>query len=534
MPIHKIPYRETGYFSQLICDYLDENEQVKPFYHRFQKIEDFKAQIEEKSNFPQENREVLVSVLQKQYKDLEAAETLAKVELLANSNTFTVTTGHQLNLFTGPLYFLYKIIDTITLSRKLKTQYPECDFVPVYWMATEDHDFDEINHFRLHGKNFAWNKAGVEDNDKGAVGHFDTEGLQAVYEQFCAELGSTDRAKKLCELFENAYLKHENLAEATRYLAHQLFGKYGLVIIDADDHDLKKLFIPQMKAELTANDSHEVVTSSTKKLEEAGYNSQVHPREINLFYQDNELRERIVKQDGKYFVNATQLEFTEEELLTELENSPEKFSPNVIMRPMYQEVILPNLCYIGGGGELAYWLQLKANFERAEVPFPILILRNSVLLITEKQFAKAEKLGISIKDMFLPQNDLVNQKIRKISNIDIDFTEQKKHLVKQFQEMYALAEQTDKSFLGAVKAQEVKQLKGLDHLEKRLLKAQKRKLGDHIKRMTDLQNELFPSSNLQERVMNFSEFYMEYGEDLIPMLLDNLNPLEDGFTVMVV
>jgi uncharacterized protein YllA (UPF0747 family) len=228
----------------------------------------------------------------------------------------------------------------------------------------------------------------------------------------------------------------------------------------------------------------------------------------------------------------TNIVWNSSEIQKELLEYPERFSPNVIMRPLYQEVILPNLCYIGGGGELAYWFQLKAFFSEVNVPFPILLLRNSALIQTEKQSEKLQNLNISKDDIFLKRDTLINKKVREISNIDIDFSKQKKHLENQFEELYALAKQTDKSFLGAVKAQEVKQLKGLDNLEKRLLKAQKRKLSDQVSRMVDIQNELFPSGNLQERNTNFSEYYLEYGDSLISILIENLKPLRGEFIII--
>lgn len=162
----------------------------------------------------------------------------------------------------------------------------------------------------------------------------------------------------------------------------------------------------------------------------------------------------------------------------ELEQYPERFSPNVILRPLYQEVVLPNLCYIGGGGEIAYWLELKSFFEASQVPFPILLLRNSALLIPQKVKEKLNRMEITNKQLFLKRDAFINRKVREISNIDIDFSPQRKALQEQFEYLYSLAEQTDLSFMSAVKAQEVKQLKGLNALEKRLLKAQKRKLAD--------------------------------------------------------
>jgi uncharacterized protein YllA (UPF0747 family) len=204
----------------------------------------------------------------------------------------------------------------------------------------------------------------------------------------------------------------------------------------------------------------------------------------------------------------------------------------VIARPLYQEVILPNLTYIGGGGELAYWLELKSYFNAMDITFPMLLLRNSALVITEKQAEKIKRLDLKVAHLFLKQNTFINKKIREISNIDIDFSPQKKLLEEQFQHLYQLAAETDKSFLGAVKAQEVKQKKGLDALEKRLLKAQKRKLKDQVIRMTDIQNELFPNKSLQERQLNFSELYLELGEGLIPSLLDSLDPFSGAFSIL--
>ena len=527
-----ISFKKTGYFSSLICDYLDEKPELQPFYNRFPKLENFKPQIEEKAlHFRSQSRIALVDTLKRQYNNITTSEnTTSNIETLKSENTFTITTGHQLNLFTGPLYFLYKIVSTINLSNELKLKYPEYNFVPIYWMATEDHDFEEINYFDFKGKKVYWSK---EVN--GAVGELSTEGLEDVFNLFSKELGLTKNANYIKILFENAYLNHKNLTDATRYLANELFMDYGLVIIDANDKELKKQLIPFIEDELFNQTSFKNVSETNNRINELSnqtYGIQVNPREINLFYLAKNLRERILLEDGFYKVNNTDISWSKNELQKLLLEYPERFSPNVVMRPLYQEVILPNLCYIGGGGELAYWFQLKQFFNYAEVPFPILLLRNSVLIQSESQYKKLNKLNISIEDIFLKQNAFINKKVREISNIDMDFSKQKSHLKQQFQDLYNLAEQTDKSFLGAVKAQEVQQLKGLDNLEKRLLKAQKRKLSDEVSRMTNLQNELFPNQSLQERNANFSEFYLEYGDQLIPKLIENLKPLESEFLII--
>ncbi|CAN5313834.1 bacillithiol biosynthesis cysteine-adding enzyme BshC [soil metagenome] len=533
MPADCLSYKETNYFSRLITDYLDQKDELKQFYNRFPSLENFHKQIEEKqTGFLKESREVLVEVLKEQYTGLETnAGVMANIDSLLDENTFTVTTGHQLNLFTGPLYFLYKIVSAINLSSALKNEYPGKHFVPVYWMATEDHDFEEINFFNLHGKKFKWNSTAAEAG-KEAVGHLNTAGLDEVFNLFSAEIGGSQTANKLKDLFLQSYLEHNNLTEATRFLGNELFKQYGLVILDANHKMLKKQFIPYLKKEVFDKITYNTTASNASLLEAMGYGVQVNPREINLFYLNEGLRERLVEQEGKFFVNDTQISWTGEELNVEVEDHPERFSPNVLTRPLYQEVILPNLCYIGGGGELAYWFELKELFKEVNVPFPILLLRNSVLIANAKQDKKREKLGISTAELFLKQHELINRKVRRISNIDIDFSQQKQHLVDQFKYLYELAQKTDITFLKAVKAQEVKQLKGLDNLENRLLKAQKRKLKDEVSRIATLQNELFPFKGLQERHTNFSEMYLEYGDDLIPSLIEHLDPLDLQFKII--
>ena len=528
MPTDCISYQSSGYFSPLMNDYLNRKPKLQQLYNRFPEIGNFGPQLLEKqANFNPNHRGVLVSVLQQQYASLNASKaTRQNISLLGNTNTFTITTGHQLNLFTGPLYFLYKIISTINLTKELKTQYPEYNFVPIYWMATEDHDFEEINYFNFKGKKFRWNR-----ESSGAVGRLSTEGLDTFLKIFEMELGQGRNAVEMKKLFSDAYLNHDNLAAATLYLANSIFGEYGLVILDADNADLKREFIPYAKEELLQQTSFKKVQQAITNLQD--YNIQVNPREINLFYLDIGLRERIILQDNTYYVNNTNIRFSESEILSELENHPEKFSPNVIMRPLYQEVILPNLCYIGGGGEIAYWLELKSFFNAVNVTFPILLLRNSVLIATEKQARKADKLQLSWADLFSKQEILVNNKVKELSEFPIDFGPQKELLQKQFATLNEIAKQTDRSFTGAVKAQEVKQIKGLDNLEKRLLKAQKRKHSEELERIRELQNELFPLHSLQERQANFSEFYIENGAVLLNRLFAALKPLENQFTVLV-
>ena len=535
MTTQYISYNETGYFSKIINDYVQQEPTLRSLYNHYPTIENFKKQLQEKKQtYSDNNRGVLLEVIKKQYKQISTSKATQKnILALEDTNTFTVTTGHQLNLFTGPLYFLYKIIATINLTVQLKEEYPDYHFVPVYWMATEDHDFDEINFFHFNGKKFQWQGP---SSATGAVGLFSTEGLDKVFEELKKEFGIGKNAEYLKQLFTQTYLKNKSLAEATHFLVNELFGKQGLVILDASDSRLKSIFIPYIKEELFKQTAYNKVITTIKEIQgkTSNYKIQVTPREINLFYMYEGVRNRIIKKGDLYSVLETDIIWTKASLEKHVEQYPERFSPNVILRTLYQEVILPNLCYIGGGGEIAYWLELKAFFEATAITFPVLLVRNSLLVINDKQSRKLKKLSIDIKTLFLDNNSLINKKVREISNINIDLSSQMNHLNVQFAELYELAKLTDKSFFGAVKAQEQKQLKGLQNLESRLLKAQKKKLHDQVVRITTIKNELFPNNKLQERFDNFSNLYEQFGERFIPNIIEAIDPIKQAFVIVTV
>jgi bacillithiol biosynthesis cysteine-adding enzyme BshC len=524
-----LEFEKTHRFSKLILDYIAQKQELSSFYNRFPIVENFKDQIKEKlENYNSEYRLTLVDVLNSQYDKYAVSNaTKLNINLLKESNTFTITTGHQLNLFTGPLYTFYKIISVLNTCKELKTNYPEYNFVPIFWLASEDHDFDEINFFNCQNTKIEWD---VESN--GAVGEKPLHNLDNPLNIFKSQLPKSPFSDEILSLFKEAYLNHETLSEASIYLYNKLFGEFGLVVLEPNVKALKSLFKPYIGKEILEEVTYKKVHTQAKALKSFGYHEQVTPRDINFFYKTTGLRERIVKKGDNYFVNNTTLEFTKAEMIDEIELHPERFSPNALLRPLYQEVILPNLSYIGGGGELAYWFELKTTFKAFNITFPSLQLRNSVLLFTQKTKRKIEKMDLCLEDVFLNSQDLKNKYVKKASEINIDFSKQKQHLSLQFKDLYDLAKKTDKSFLGAVAAQEKKQHNGLDKLEKRLLRAQRRKMSDDLQRLEALQLSLFPKQNLQERVSNFTEYYTIYGKSFTHFLVENLHPFDYRFLLL--
>jgi bacillithiol biosynthesis cysteine-adding enzyme BshC len=517
LKVEKLPLSETTLSSPTIVDYLDQNPKLQDFVGAYPSVESFGAAIKNR-NFPSENREALVKVFNEQYSELVLSGKLkTNITTLQNENSFTVTTGHQLNIFTGPLFFIYKIVSTIRTCQILKEHYPENNFIPVYWMASEDHDFAEINHFNLFGKEYRW-----DCPQHGAVGHFELEGLSEII----------DSIKDCPDIFKEAYLNCSNLAEATRKIVNHLFGDYGLVVLDPDHPSLKRMFGHIIKDELLLQNTVRQVEERTEALASNGYKTLVTPREINLFYLKDGIRERIVKAGEQYEVLDTDILFSEPQLLEELENHPERFSPNVILRTLYQETILPNLAYVGGPGEVSYWMQFKSTFDHYRIPFPILIPRNNALVVTKSLTQKIDRLGLSPADLFLEAHDLKSRFIERNTNATLDLKEEQRQLKLVFEQVIDKIKAIDGSLTGYIKAEESKALKNLDQIEKRLKKAEERNQEIAVNQLIGLKEKLFPEGNLQERHQNFLNFYIN-NPQFIEDLMEHLDPFDFSFYVLL-
>lgn len=517
MRLEKINLGETGnHFSPIFLDYIEGAEKLAPFYDHRPDTAAFKEAIGHKK-FAKESRNLIADVLLTQYENREGEKVKANIEALRQEKTFTITTGHQLNIFTGPLYFIYKIVTVINACKVLQKQYPDFHFVPVYWMASEDHDFDEISHFTLFGNTHTW-----ETNQKGPVGRFSTKDMAKLLESIPEKL----------PLFEKAYTENATLATATQHYVHELFGQEGLVVVDGDDVRLKKAFIPVIKDDILESHANKLVEETSSRLESLHYKSQVFPREINFFYMEDAVRERIVREDGRYKVLHTDLSFSESEIAKLIEDFPEKFSPNVVLRPLYQELLLPNLAYIGGPAEVAYWLQLKAVFQHYNVPFPVIMPRNFALIINKNNARKFDKLDLEAKHLFLPFHELKQIYIDSQVENGYHLEKEKESLAALFETIKTKAIEKDKSLEGFVGAEATKALKSLENISKRLQKAEEQKQSTAIHQLENLKESLFPGNGLQERKENILNFYINT-PGIIQQFLDNFDPFDFRFNVIV-
>ncbi len=530
MEIHQIPFDKVPYLSKRDQAYQQADPKLRPFYKYEVTLEAFSQAMEDKKK-DETNRKVLVEVLKEQYKALETTPAVLKnIEALAQENTFTIVTAHQPSLFTGPLYYIYKIISALKLASRLNERYSGKRVVPVFISGGEDHDFEEVNHLHLFGKTVEW-----ENEESGPVGMMKTDSLEPVLAEVKEIFGESDRAAELYGMLQEAVSSHERYAEVARHLANALFGKDGLVVIDMSHRELKRLFIPCIKKEILEQPSKGLVEKTVQELEAAGFSEQAYPREINFFYLGAELRqrERIVLEDGKYQVLHTGHSFTEDELVAEIEQHPERFSPNVVMRPVFQEVVLPNLAYIGGGGELAYWLERKRQFDYFGVNFPMLVRRDSVLFIDRGNAKRMEKLELRVEELFKDVELLIKEYVRENTENEISLAEEKKQLEAIFKEVEKKAGEIDPTLVKAAAAEGQRQINSLEQLEGKLMRAEKQRHDIAISQMRSLKDKLFPNNGLQERYDNFMMYYLKYGEEFFDVLKKNLDPLEKGFKVII-
>lgn len=508
MNITTISLEHTGRFNRLILDYVNGEEKLKGFYGLAHTPENYAKQIGSRKQFPID-RELLTDSLLKQYRSIGGAKdsVLRNIESLRNGNTFTVTTGHQLNIFTGPLYFVYKILHTIKLAEGLRKAYPENNFVPIYWMNSEDHDLEEVGQFNLFGKKYVWETA-----QTGATGRMNPEGLA----EFCSQLeevfSNNEETRQLISIFRKAYTQFDDLATATRYFANELFSEYGLVVIDSDEASLKSSFVEFFKKDILGNRPYELVHSTDQKLEAAGYHVQVNPRQINCFYLIDGIRNRIVTTETGFRVFQTDIRFTGSELIAELEKHPERFSPNVVLRPLFQEFILPNLTYVGGAGELAYWLQYKDYFNKMGVSFPMLSLRNHFLLIDGPTADKMAELKLVPEDMFHSVDDLIKSHVLEVTDADVSLDAELTLLAQLYLGLKQKATDIDTSLVASIEAEQVRMQKSIEQWGSRFSRSLRKNNEVSVNRIDKIHRKLFPNAYLQERHDNFIEFYAKYGQ----------------------
>lgn len=523
-----LPFEKVSQISKTDLAYVSGHEHLVPFFKYDLRFEVFEEIIKDKSQseFP---RELLVEVLREQYASIPGNEVaLDMIDRLGRTNTFTVTTAHQPSLFLGPLYVVYKALTCINLAEAIQGIVgPKHNIVPIFVMGSEDHDIEEVNHIHLFHKKVTWNPPITG----GPVGKISMDSIGEVLEQIKGILGVTENAVSLYERLVKA-CEQKTFAEATRALLHEFMGRYGLVVLDMNDARLKKQLIPVMEEELTSQISHQKVQNTVEQLTELGFKPQATPREINLFYLTDTSRDRIVKEGNFYKVLNNNILWSEAEILQHLRESPEKFSPNVVLRPLYQEIILPNLAYVGGGGEIAYWLERKPLFEHFGVNYPMLVRRNSLLWIDREMAKRMERLGFTAEQIFEDVDVLIKQYVAANASMDMNLDAELRDLKRIIKSVSGKSLSIDPTLEKSIEADGVRMLGIVENWQARLVKAEKQRHEITLNQLRAFKEKLFPGNGLQERYDNFLPFYLRYGDRYFDILKERMLPLEYGFVIL--
>ena len=498
---------ENIYSSKFLLDFISRTSTMSWFHPISNTIGNFKKVIDQKK-FSSHKRNVLTQVISEQY--LTTGLPVPKnLNLLTESNSFTVTTGHQLCLFGGPQFFIHKIISTISLAEKLKKSYPKYNFIPTFWMATEDHDFDEVSSVFLFDKEIKVN--GINTNP---VGRIKTEYFLSALRELKDLFKNDSRGNQLISIFEKAF-SMKYWSDCTRFWVDQLFREYGLIVIDADSKDFKNLFKKTIALEVNKQFVQKCVIKSNKEITNAGYIPKINPRLLNLFFLNNNSRDRIVVENGRYFVGGQN--HSKKEILQMIEQNPENFSPNVLLRPLYQECILPNLAYVGGPAEVEYWSQLKDAFEYAKIDYPFVVLRNSFAWIKKKDLEWWRTNHLADNDLFVDYNQLSKKIVLKNKNISFDVSNELNSIRNKIAQIIL---ENDSSLDKMLESELRKFENALEKIQSKLVKSSKNKDELFFTKIKKIQNSIIKNGMLVERKNSFVPLFCEMGEQYIKQLLN--------------
>lgn len=516
MNLQFLPFESARIGSRLFHDYISGTPSISPFFAFPPRAEAVESAVNARKNKPVK-REQLVAILLDQYQGISISERLKEnIQLLKNENTFTLTTGHQVSLATGPLYFIYKIASVIALAEQCKQQHPAWNFVPLYWMNSEDHDFDEINHIWINDQRYIWSRPTEKPI---ATGRMQLLGMEAFFESLPTNIQSLPSFTEWKDIYTNS----NNLAEATRKLVNRLFGEYGVVVIDQDDARLKRLAFDVFYKELTRHDSFRLVNETSAALENLGYHTQVKPRELNLFYHHPEAgRHRVVSENDKIRVFNTTLEFQVSEMASLTDEQLGCFSTNVVTRPMYQQLVLPDIAYIGGPAEVSYWLQYKSMFEHYGVFYPMILMRDSLLLLNTSIVRKVNKLGITLQELFAEESVWQKTQIGRLA-AEVNFMPVQQTVEQSYQQLAEELAIVDPTLKPAVLGELQKQLNALKNLEAKYLRAWKQKNETLVRQLHEIREAAFPGGELQER-HNHIWAHTTDPDQLIRQILSVANP----------
>lgn len=524
MKAHCLPFAQIPHTTRLFTDFLSYSPSIRPFYPRSPQFAEWMKGEASKASYDENRRATVSEILARQNKSLGASDkTLAHLERLHNGAA-AVVTGQQVGLFGGPMFAIYKALTAVKLAAEATAA--GIDAVPIFWLATYDHDLAEVNHVSIPSsegvlQTLTTPSHAVAGAPVSAVRLGDE--IVPVVEQAAALLGDTEASRLLRE----TYRPGETLGTAFARLYARVFGEWGVIVLDASDAALARVAEPIYRAAVErAEDLSSSLLKRGEALEKAGYHQQVKVTEssVLLFTIRNGARVAIHRQDDSFVIDGQELgeKLSRAELMEQIAAHPQQFSPNVLLRPVVQDFLLPTLAYTGGAAETAYFGQAGVVYENLLGRVTPILPRFSGTIVEPKVQRMLEKHGLSITDVLAGPEELRREIATR--SLPPDLKAAFESAQRSFDDIFARLKQSleklDRTLVDAAQTSHSKMQHQLEKLEAQAARAEAQK-GELASRHADyLSQSLYPDKGLQEREVGAIYFLARYGRELLHQIYD--------------
>jgi bacillithiol biosynthesis cysteine-adding enzyme BshC len=527
-----LPFSQIPHTTRLFTDFLEYSPKVQPFYPRPPYLREWLKEEAAKISYSPSRRERVAAIFERQNKSWDAsAKTLGNIERF-RKGAAVVVTGQQVGLFGGPMFAIYKALTAVKMAEEATAA--GVDTVPVFWLATYDHDLAEVNHVSFPGQDGMLQTLATSSHDVAGAPVSAVrlgEEIVPVVEQAATLLGESEATQFLGE----TYRPGEGLGTAFAKLFARIFAEWGVIVLDASDGELHRIAEPIYRAAVERADELEAALQARgKALEAAGYHQQVKvtSSSVLMFTMHHGARTAIHRrgngESAEFIIGGegTAEKLSQADLLNRVSSAPEQFSPNVLLRPIVEDYLLPTLAYTGGAAETAYFGQAGAVYEVLLGRVTPIIPRFSATLVEPKMQRLLERHGIGVKDMFNGPEGLRQQLAANGLPEDLQaaFDAAKKSLETNFATIKEKLTRLDRTLVDAADTAGSKMQYQLERLFTQAARAEAQK-GELVSRHAEtLSQALYPDKGLQERGIGGLYFMARYGRDLLSQLHDAIQP----------
>ncbi len=516
MKCRSVPYEKLPY-SKLLIDYVRQEKNLSPFYSGHSFSEDSVRQKAADFRFTGDRNRSYEALEQFNIKLDAPAETRRRLKQLKDPNSLALVTGQQVTLYGGPLYTVYKTVTTLNYASRWEKLLGR-PVIPVFWMADEDHDLEEVCQVGIFSDDNYLKLSCQELKANGPTGRVVlADRFKNFSDHLLSQLPESDFTSELRERIDKHYREGRTLREAFGRWMLDLFGSSGLIMAGSDDPAIKRLSSDLLALAANRSDElHKSLEEQSSRLEKSGFTRQAMVQRSNLFYLDKEGKRVKISMDGDAWSAGNGQNWDWNELIDEINSYPERFSPNVFLRPMLQDRLLPTIGYVAGPGELAYYGQMRSAYNAMAMEMPLLLPRFSITLMEPAIQRISEKLPFRFEEYAGRTEDLESQFVDRKEEEDIDaiiqsWKERTENLTDQFSPRVAEIDPTLRASADKINAVVSGEL---DKLRSKIYRSIKKREQIQIRRIHRVKRHLFPDSGLQERQISMIHYMNKYGLDV--------------------